>query len=113
MKRPSLQIIQSLSGIMTSFTAMVLLALTGWAISGSRIGYSWGDDSGGIWMACGSLYSDPKWPLYFLPLFGLPALFMLSAIYVFRSCSRQLDGTLGQPDHRVYPKNKDEETNVR
>jgi hypothetical protein len=111
MKRPSLQIIQSLSGITASFSAMALLALTGWAISGPRIGYSGVDDSGEIWMACGSLYSDPKWPLYFLLLFGLPALFMLSAIYVFRYCSRHLDGTLGQPDPRVDPKN--EETNVR
>jgi hypothetical protein len=110
MKRPALQIIQSLSGIAASFSALALLTLTGWAISGPRISYSGVDDSGGVWMACGSLYSDPKWPLYFLPLFGLPALFMMAAIYVFRYCSRHLDRTLGQPDHRVDPKN--EETDI-
>jgi hypothetical protein len=110
MKRPTLQIIQSLSGIAASFSAMALLALIGWAISGPRISYSGVDDSGGFWMACGSLYSDPKWPLYFLLLFGVPALIMLSAAHVFRYCSRQLVGTPGQPDHRVDPKN--EETDV-
>jgi len=110
MKRPTLQIVQSLSGVAASFSAMALLALTGWAISGSRISYSGVDDSGGVWMACGSLYSDPKWPLYFLPLLGVPALIMIAAIYVFRYCSRQLDRELGQLDHRVDPKN--EETNI-
>jgi hypothetical protein len=105
-----LQIIQSLSGVTASFSALALLALTGWAISGPRISYSGVDDSGGVWMACGSLYSDPKWLVYFLPLFGVPALIMMAAIYVFRYCSRQLDGTPGQPDHRVDPKY--EETDI-
>jgi hypothetical protein len=95
MKRPTLQIVESLSGIAASFSAMALLALTGWAISGSRIGYSGIDDSGGVWMACGSLYYDPKWPLYFLPLFGVPALMMMAAIFVFRYCSRKLGRTPG------------------
>jgi hypothetical protein len=111
MKRSTLQIIQSLSGITASFSAMALLALTGWGISGPRITYSGVDDSGGVWMACGSLYSDPKWPLYFLPLFGVPTLVLTASVYVFRYCSRQLDRTLGQPDHRADLKN--EETNIR
>src|SRR5262245_15668680 len=99
MKRPTLQIIQSLSGIAASFSAIALLALTGWAIYGARISYSGVDDSGGVWMACGSLYSDPQWRLYFLPLFGVPALSMIAAIYGFRYCLRHLDKTLRQPDH--------------
>src|SRR5262245_60323010 len=110
MKKPTLQIIRSLSGVAATFSAMALLGLTGWAISGSRIGYSSIDDSGGVWMICGSLYSDPKWSLYFLLLFGVPALVMMVAICVFRYSSRQRDRTPGHPAHPVDPQN--EETSV-
>src|SRR5574341_273178 len=111
MKRGALQTIQSLSGIMVAFSALALLVLIGWAIFDARVSYSWVDDSGGMWTACGSLYADPRWPLYFLPLFGVPALIMTVAIYSFRYCSRQLDGTLCRLDHRANLKN--EEADIR
>src|SRR5215470_13881780 len=100
MKRGGLQIIRSLTGLAASFSALALLILMIWVIFGLRIGYSFVDNSGGSWMACGSLYSDPKWPLYLLLLFGAPTLTMTTAIYCFRYCSRQLDGAIYRLEHQ-------------